>query len=102
VSDDVFQQQGTDKFNIDEVFKHTKSPELKKVKMRKTKWGAYPVISMTGEISEGPVFIAWLGVNSPNETVVQIEFRVPKGKGHPTDEEMKIWERFLSESKPLK
>jgi hypothetical protein len=42
---------------------------LKKVKSAKTKWGDYPVLSLTGERPDGsPVFVAWIGINSTHTT----------------------------------
>lgn len=76
---------------------------LKKVKSDKTKWGAYPVLSLTGERPDGsPVFVAWVGINSPDAWTILIDYRVPRGEGHPTKEEKKIWEKFLSDTKPPK
>jgi hypothetical protein len=49
-----------------------------------------------------PMFVAWVGANTPEEWTVLINYRVPHGKGHPTEEEVKTWERFLTETKAHK
>lgn len=76
---------------------------VKHAKSARTKWGDYPVLSLTGERPDGsPVFVAWMGFNSPDGWTVLIDYRVPKGGGHPTREEQQIWERFLRDTKVVK
>jgi hypothetical protein len=75
---------------------------VKDVKLQKNKWGNYPVLALTGMAKgNSPMFTAFLGINSPDTWVIAITYKVPSGKGHPTDEEKKVWERFLNETKPL-
>jgi hypothetical protein len=49
-----------------------------------------------------PVFVAWIGINSPDGWTILVDYRVPRGEGNPTKEEKKIWEKFLSGTKPHK
>ena len=104
LSDQVGQQPGGDTFtNEKNIVANYSTAGLKKVKSAKTKWGAYPVLSLTGERPDGsPVFVAWIGINSPDGWTVLVDYRVPRGEGHPTKEERKIWESFLSDTKPQK
>ena len=104
LSDEVGQNPNTDTFtNEKNIVANFSVAGLKKVKSSKTKWGVYPVLSLTGERPDGsPVFVAWVGINSPDGWTILIDYRVPQGKGHPTDGERKIWEKFLSETKPQK
>jgi len=104
LSDQVGQQPGGDTFtNEKNIVANYSAAGLKKVKSAKTKWGDYPVLSLTGERpDDSPVFVAWVGINSPDAWTILIDYRVPRGEGHPTKEERKIWERFLSETKPQK
>jgi hypothetical protein len=98
----VRQVAGTKQFtNEKDLEAKSKASGLKKVKVAKTKWGSYPVLSMTYEnhLDGATMFVAWVGANTPEEWTVLINYRVPQGKGHPTKEELKIWERFLSETK---
>ena len=98
----VRQKAGTDEFtNEKDLAAKTKAAGVKKVKVTKTKWGTYPVLSMTFEnpLDGATMFAAWVGANSTAEWTVLINYRVPQGKEHPTKEEMKIWERFLKETK---
>jgi hypothetical protein len=101
----VRQIAGTEQFpNEKDLETKSMVSGLKKVKVAKTKWGNYPVLSMTFEnpLDHATMFVAWVGANIPEEWVVLINYRVPQGKGHPTKEELKIWERFLSETKAQK
>ena len=100
LSGDVGQNPGKDTFtNEKNIEANFTKMGLKKVKSAKTKWGDYPVLSVTGERSDGtPVFVAWMGFNSPDGWTVIIDYRVPKGEGHPTKEEREIWVRFLNET----
>ena len=101
----VRQIAGTEQFtNEKDLEAKAKVSGLKKLKVTKTKWGNYPVLSMTFEnpLDGATMFVAWVGANTPEEWAVLINYRVPQGKGHPTKEEMKIWERFLGETKPQK
>ena len=102
LSDNVGQKPGTDAFTNEKDLVVTLSGlGLKKVKSAKTKWGAYPVLSMTGERPDGsPAFAAWIGINSPDGWTILVDYRVPKGAGHPTKEETRIWETFLNNTKP--
>jgi hypothetical protein len=102
LSAEVGQQPGTDIFsNERDIVKNYSAAGLKKVKSSKIKWGNYPVLTLTGERPDGsPVFVAWIGINSPDGWTILVDYRVPKGKGHPTNEETKIWETFLKETKP--
>ncbi len=104
LSDQVGQQPGGDTFtNEKDIVANYFAAGLKEVKSGKAKWGSYPVLSLTGERPDGsPVFVAWIGINSPDGWTVLVDYRVPHGEGHPTKEERKIWERFLSETKPQK
>ncbi len=101
----VMQKPGTDQFtNEKDLEAKLSATGVKKVKTAKTKWGEYPVLNM---IFENPrdgatMFVAWVGLNSPDGWTVLVNYRVPQGKGHPTKEELKIWERFLSETKTQK
>jgi hypothetical protein len=101
----VRQVAGTKQFtNEKDLESKSKASGLKKVKVAKTAWGSYPVLSMTFEnpLDGATMFIAWVGTNTSEEWTVLINYRVPKGKGHPTKEELRIWERFLSETKAQK
>jgi hypothetical protein len=102
LSDSVGQMPGTDKFTIEkDLVANLTSSGTKKVKSSKSKWGDYPVLSVAGERPDGsPVFVAWVGINSPDGWAMLIDYRVPPQKGHPTVEEKKIWEKFLNETKP--
>ncbi|HSH93891.1 MAG TPA: hypothetical protein VK968_07080 [Roseimicrobium sp.] len=102
LSDQVAQIPGTDSFvNEANIVRALKAVGAKKMKSTKTKWGKYPVMSVTGERPDGsPIFSAWIGINSPDGWAILIDYRVPKGPGHPTKEEVKIWETFLKETKP--
>jgi hypothetical protein len=104
LSSEVGQHPDSDTFtNEKNIESNSANAGLKKVKSAKTKWGDYPVLSLTGERPDGsPVFVAWLGINSRDGWTVLIDYRVPKGKGHPTKEERRIWERFLNDTKPAK
>ena len=98
----VMQKPGTDQFtNEKDLEAKSAAAGLKKAKVTKTKWGDYPVLSMTFEnpLDGATMFVAWVGVNSPDGWTVLINYRVPQGKGHPTKEELEIWKRFLSETK---
>lgn len=103
LSESVGQEPGGDSFTHEKDLEATFGKlGVKGVKVAKRKWGDYPVLSVTGERPDGsPVFAAWVGINSPDGWTIKIEFRVPKGKGHPTREEKQIWERFLTETKPV-
>lgn len=104
LSSDVGQEPGSDRFTNEKNIEanYTKAG-LRKVQSAKTKWGSYPVLSLTGERPDGsPVFVTWLGINSRDGWTVFIDYRVPKGKEHPTKEERQIWETFLNETKPAK
>jgi hypothetical protein len=101
----VRQNAGTEQFtNEKDLEAKSKASGLKNVRVAKTKWGDYPVLSMRFEnpLDGASMFVAWVGANTPEEWTVLINFRVPQGKGHPTKEELKIWERFLSETKAQK
>ena len=102
LSETVSQMPGTDKFKGEErMVAALTSSGVKNVKSSKTKWGHYPVLALTGQAKSGvAMFTAFLGINSPDGWVIAINYRVPTAKGHPTDEEKKIWERFLNETKP--
>ncbi|CAN5755758.1 hypothetical protein BH09VER1_BH09VER1_12690 [soil metagenome] len=102
LSKTVSQVPGTDKFKGEENMAATlTSSGVKNVKIRKTKWGDFPVLALTGQAKSGlAMFTAFLGINSPDGWVIAINYRIPTAKGHPTDEEKKIWERFLNETKP--
>ena len=104
LSDQVGQQPGGDAFtNEKNIVANYSAAGLKKVKSAKTKWGDYPVLSLTGERPDGsPVFVAWVGINSPDGWTILIDYRIPRGDGHPSKDEKQIWERFLSETKPQK
>lgn len=101
LSEEVGQQPGTDTFNNERnLDSNYRAAGLKNVKSAKTKWGPYPVLSLTGDRPDGvPFFIAWIGINSPEGWAIVIDYRVPRGKGHPTDEERQIWNRLLSETR---
>jgi hypothetical protein len=101
----VMQKAGTEQFNNEKDLEaKSKTAGLKNVKVNKTKWGNYPVLSMTFEnpLDGAQMFVAWVGANLPEEWTVLINYRVPQGKGPPTKEELKIWEIFLSETKTQK
>lgn len=102
LSEQVAQLPGTGTFNNEkDIVANYSAAGLRKVKSAKTKWGNYPVLSLTGERPDGsPVFVAWIGINSPDGWTILVDYRVPRGKGHPTNEEKRIWERFLSDTKP--
>jgi len=101
LSAEVAQEPGGDAFtNEKNIVANYSAAGLKKVKSGKTKWGSYPVLSLTGERPDGsPVFVAWIGINSPDGWTVLVDYRVPRGEAHPTNEERKTWERFLSQTK---
>ena len=82
----------------------SKASGLKNVKVGKIKWGSYPVLSMTFEnpLDRATMFVAWVGANTPEEWTILINYRVPQGKGSPTKEELRIWDKFLSETKAQK
>jgi hypothetical protein len=95
------QQPGRCNFSIEEILNKS-DPSIKNAKITKRKWGKYPVMSMSFEQPDGStIFTAWVGLNLNGWTVL-IKYCIPQGKGHPTDEEKKIWERFLSETKAQK
>ena len=105
LSEEVAQNPGTDDFTNEPniVANWTSAFGFKKVKSAKTKWATYPVLSLTGERPDGsPFFVAWIGINSPDGWAIIVDYRVPKGEGHPTKEEREIWETFLKETKPQK
>ncbi len=104
LSSDVGQHPGRDTFtNEKNIEANFSKMGLKKVKSSKSKWGDYPVLSLTGERPDNsPVFVAWVGINSPDGWTILVDYRVPKGKEHPTKEEQQIWKRFLTETKPAK
>lgn len=95
----VMQKPGTDQFtNEKDLAAKSSATGLKKVKTAKTEWGEYPVLSMTFEnpLDGATMFVAWVGLNSPDGWTVLVNHRIPQAKGHPTNEELKIWERFLN------
>lgn len=101
----VRQLAGTTQFsNEKDLEANSKASGLKKVKTAKTKWGDYPVLSMTFEnpLDGATMFVAWVGANTPEEWTVLINYRVPQGKKHPTKEEIRIWETFLRDTKAQK
>lgn len=98
LSSQVAQYPGKGKFTIEkDLAKNVGSLGLKNAKTKKSKWGKYPVLSLTGERPNGtPVFIAWIGINSPDGWTILVDYRVPIGPGHPTVEEQQIWDDFLN------
>ena len=104
LSDSVAQNPGKDTFTIEkDLVKNFASAGVRNVQSKKTKWGDYPVLSLTGERPNGSaVFIAWIGINSPDGWTIFVDYRVPTGKSHPSAEEKKIWEAFLRNTKPAK
>jgi hypothetical protein len=100
LSELVGQVAGTDKLTCEEkAVASLTSSGVKNVKSTKTKWGNYPVFVLTGDAKGTAMFTAFVGLNSPDGWALVVNYRVPTGKGHPTDEEKKIWERFINESK---
>jgi hypothetical protein len=104
LSSDVAQIPGKDSFTNEKELETTFTGlGMQKVKSKKLKWGDYPVLSLTGERPNGsPVYVAWIGINSPDGWTILVDYRVPKGKNHPTRDERKIWDTFLSETKMMK
>ena len=101
----VTQRAGTEQFTNEKALEaKSKAAGLTNVRISKTKWGNYPVLSMTFEnpLDGARMFVAWVGANLPEEWTALINYRVPQGKGHPTKEELKVWERFLSETQAQK
>ena len=98
----VTQIPKSDKFSAeDSMAARLTSSGVRNVNTRKTKWGNYPVLVLTGDAPEGlSMFTAFVGINSPDGWVIVINYRVPSGKGHPTESEKAIWDRFINETKP--
>lgn len=104
LSETVTQSPGTDKISAEKngVAALTASG-VKNVRSRRLRWGDYPVFVLTGEPTQGPLmYTAFVGLNSPEGWVLAITYRVPNSKGHPTDEERRIWEAFLDQTKIAK
>lgn len=101
LSSEVGQIPGTDTFtNEKDIVEAWTSLGMKHVKITKTKWGDYPVLAATGERPDGSTFyVAWVGINVESWALI-IDYRYPKKKGHPSDDEKKIWETFLTKTKP--
>jgi len=104
LSAEVAQQPGGDTFtNEKNIVANYSGAGLKNVKSTKTKWGSYPVLTLTGDRPDGsPIFVAWVGINSPEGWTILVDYRLPSGKGHPSDEEKKIWDNFLNQTKAEK
>ena len=77
-----------------------KAVGAKNVSTKKLHWGTYPVLEFTGDRPNGsPFFTAWVGINSPDGWALFIDYRVPKGEGHPTKDEQAIWQHLMEDTK---
>jgi len=74
---------------------------IKNVKLRKLAWGDYPLLELTGTRPDGSVVrIVWVGLNTPGGWTLMIDYRLPIGEGHPSKEELAIWNDFIEKTKP--
>ncbi len=100
ISSDIAQLPGTKTFSheksVENLFTRTGTKDLK---VQKFTWGSHPVLAVTGKRPNGaPIHLAWIGLNSPDGWTLLVDYKTPKGEGHPTSEETKIWEDFLTQS----
>ena len=68
-------------------------------KVEKLRWGDYPVLAVESVLPDNtPHFHAWVGLNSPNGTTIDIRHYAPKNYGN----ECPIWKNFLHKTSQLK
>lgn len=87
-------QNGPDTF-----FGEEELAKMPGVKIKKLMWGnTYPVMPVNVELGEEKAFLAWMGLNSPNGYALMFGLTYPMEKGHPNEEDLSLWNRFLEET----
>lgn len=68
----------------------------------KTQWGNYPVFSLRTKIADYRTFIAWVGLNDPEAGwTLMFNLVYPRQAGHPNEDDRKLWENLLIQTKQL-
>jgi len=70
-----------------------------KLKIKKYRWGHYPVLSISA-ISRAGIhyYIAFVGLNRQDQSTVMLTYLTSHEKNRPTEKESKLWTRLLTES----
>ncbi|MCC5848786.1 MAG: hypothetical protein JJU29_11905 [Verrucomicrobia bacterium] len=83
--------------NLEEMFR---AFGAKNLELKKTMWGTYPVLAISGNMPTGEAFARlWFGINSPNGWAVEIIFFIPEEEDFPLEKSMEMWETLLEETR---
>jgi hypothetical protein len=99
LSAEVAHKPGTDTFTNEQIDQQMRAIGFRDVNKQKLRWGPYPVLAVTGTRPDGtPFYAAWVGTNTPEGWTIMLDYRVPRGAGHPTAAESDIWNRLMRET----
>jgi hypothetical protein len=65
-----------------------------------TQWGSYPVIAIKTKIKRVHLFIAWVGLNAENGSVLMFNLEYPavKRQRNPSKKDIQLWDKFLTKT----
>lgn len=94
-------QAGPNKFNVeDKLEEQLKARGIKDLVVKKTSWGAYPVLHFRGVRRDGNITAgAWVGINSTDGSTISITFRGRSTESKLQEEDERIWREFLAGTK---
>jgi hypothetical protein len=65
------------------------------------KWGNYPIYALRGFGEDISFYQAFVGLNDPEGTTLKFELVYPSKRKKPSKKDIKLWEKFLINSKQL-
>jgi hypothetical protein len=100
LSRNIKRKAGTDTFTDEQDMVHYYTPRGDgECEILKDQWGPYPIFIITSQRPDGSCFYnAWLGLNTPDSQTIAINYRIPRGEGHPNAEERAIWDTFVKDT----
>lgn len=91
-----------------ETFSHSSKIEsnlkkegFKKVSIKRTMWGSYPVLSFTGEKNGKFHAVAWIGLNDQSAAALCVNLSYPGSSGVASKEAIQLWDAFINNTKQL-
>jgi hypothetical protein len=98
LSFDVF-QTGPNSFSHEDSLKTHKEDGLEEFISSKSQWGDDPVLVVRGTMENQLFFIAWVGLNNPeNGATLVFNLVYPMQEGRPNKKDRDLWENLLTKT----
>ncbi|MBS0634171.1 MAG: hypothetical protein JSR37_01750 [Verrucomicrobia bacterium] len=98
---ETVQQISPEKFSCenDELCKLMAPMGLKRLYDVRSRWGKYPVYTITAQFEHKWLYTSWVGLSDPQGTTLMFELVYPGSK--PTQEQFDLWDQFIDKTKSL-